>query len=402
MLPINSLKYFLVLTHFIFSINSSFAIDLDKEIFYSNPSVLDEFIPLDVIVGYGMDVKNMYIHEGEHITSRQYRSLKKSRQGYYVLYEKLEGTALRLIKISDDSFPVIDFKNKEILYFSSDLKFVEPDYRNFIVVKNSNEMLCWTGAWRTRETNAMIDYNPCESSLTKKSNINIGDAAFIAVFSFGLSVATGTGNRNVSVDKEKVISLIKETSTMDALMNWALQKASANKLATYRGAFRSAQTSAQIDKAVQQYSSEDPENLIPLALVKREQFKREEAQRNIDQQHRKVFETQNRDREMAALSSTIKKVGARVCRFVSGSTRAQLGSTFGHAIYEELGNGRTFALEGYVDAISENNLKITIVSITSKRLFQQQGIDSFSELPPIYTKGLFVWQEFEFWRPCQN
>jgi hypothetical protein len=361
----------------------------------------------NIRVGTGMYMPTSDKISNVNPSISQYRATRNYRAGYYVSYSKSDGGNFKLASISNIREPVTDFLNQEVLYFSPDLGFVEPDYRNFIPALNyvrmseENEMLCWTGAMRNRDNNAMLDYNPCESSLTTKKIINIGNTAVTAIFTLGVSALAGTSNRNVFVDKDKVISLIRETSTIDALHNWIANKRSTDKLATYRAVFNNARTAAAIDAAVRQYSNDDPDSLIPVAQAKREKMIEEENQRAILEQQRAAALNLQREKEKAKLSATIRKTGAHVCRTAQGTTTQILGYALGNPILEKSGTHRIFYIEGYVDLVNENRLKITVTSITAPRL-NQSGIESFNELPPTYTKGLSLWQEFEEWRPCSR
>ena len=201
----------------------------------------------------------------------------KDRSGYFASFEK-QDSDWNLTDISTKRPPVTDFSRQEVLVFSNSLRRVQPDFRTYIADSKNRKFLCWTGAFRTRNDNATTDYNPCESSLTSTSKFHLSEQVLLTVVTAGLYSATGTSSRDVVVDKEKVLALIQQTGVLDRLRE---KKASAKQerfLSSYRTLFSTAKTSAQFDAFVQKYSDNDPENLIPQAVARREELNKKEAE----------------------------------------------------------------------------------------------------------------------------
>jgi hypothetical protein len=87
------------------------------------------------------------------------------------------------------------------------------------------------------------------------------------------------------------------------------------------------------------------------------------------------------------------EVGIAVCRQV-----------FGTSIFMGQPVERVFDLRGYIEAVSGPRLKIMIVSITYPRIGSRNpnDIESLTELAPLYTRGIIVWEEKKPWTPCGN
>ncbi len=156
----------------------------------------------------------------------------KTENGYFASFEKQE-SGWKLTGISLTRPNIMEFTRQEVLHFSDDLKFVQPDFRTFKPVKENNAFICWTGALRTRNDNAMTDYNPCESSLTTTSNFHAVAQVLFTVITLGVYSATGTSSRTVVVDKEKVLALIQQTGVLDRIH----EKKSASERETYLNMF---------------------------------------------------------------------------------------------------------------------------------------------------------------------
>jgi hypothetical protein len=187
--------------------------------------------------------------------------------GFYASFEK-QSAGWKLTGISGIRPSVTDFSRQEVLYFSKDIKSVEPDFRTFIPAQSNGDFQCWTGVLRSRKANATTDYNPCESSLTTMSHFDTAAQVMFTTVTLGLFSATGTSSRQVVVDKEKVLGLIQETGTLEQL-----QKIKAElEISTYRKAFVSATTLDQLNEFINKYSGHDPENLIPNAIKRRDEL----------------------------------------------------------------------------------------------------------------------------------
>ncbi|MCK6413273.1 MAG: hypothetical protein L6Q55_12720 [Azonexus sp.] len=201
----------------------------------------------------------------------------KGSYGYFASFEKRESD-WNLTDISTTRPSVTDFSRQEILVFSNDLKSVQPDFRTYLLDSKKESFVCWTGALRTRKDNATTDYNPCESSLTTTSNFHVGAQVLATVVTLGLYSATGTSSRNVVVDKEKVLALIQQTGALERVRE---KKATTDRekfLSSYRSLFSSAKTSAHFDTFVRKYSDNDPENLVPQAIARRDELSKTEAE----------------------------------------------------------------------------------------------------------------------------
>ena len=371
----------------------SHAEDLQAE-----PQVRSSEATAGVAVDQTSSVAGLVVGNGMKVTSSQ-KDVYASG-GYFAFFEK-SGSGWVLVDISGKRKPITDFSKQEVLFFSKDLKFVQPDYRDYLADEKGGSMQCWTGALRSSADNRTRDYNPCDSTLTSVSNLNVGSNIFNAVFTLGLSVAAGTSTRSVSVDKDKLLALIQQTDALNLVREKVQGIEKNNFVASYRAAFSSATTPSQFESFAKKYEGNDPERLVPLAINRRDQLIQkeeeerplrlaEEARRQELQEKRIADLAARAERIAVANRAAVSKIGAHVCRMETGVTDIAPGER----------RSREFQIEGYVDAANLDLIKITVTSIAAPRLFGQKGLDSLSELPPKYTKGLFLWAKTSEWRPC--
>jgi Tfp pilus assembly protein PilV len=187
--------------------------------------------------------------------------------GTFVLFEKVDSQWL-IKSIQNFREPVTDFKKHEVLHFNSDLSFVEPDFRDYKSDRNGREMTCWTGPLRGPKDNHTTDYNPCTSSLTSISSLDIGTNVGMAVITLGVSALVGTTTRSVAVDKDKVLQLILDTNALEKIRAKNVESATN----AYHFGFSAATTSDQFAFFIKVYENNDPEDLVPQAKIKRDQL----------------------------------------------------------------------------------------------------------------------------------
>lgn len=197
--------------------------------------------------------------------------------GYFGLFEKQE-SGWKLTDISTSRPAITDFSRQEVLLFSDDLGSIQPDFRTSKYNSKRDDFECWTGALRTRKDNATTDYNPCESSLTVTSNFNVVGNVAGHIFTLGLLLPTGMSSRNVVVDKEKVLSLLQQTGALDRVREKKVTVERERFTKAYRNTFASAKMSSQFDAFVRKYSGNDPENLVPQAIMRRDELSLREAE----------------------------------------------------------------------------------------------------------------------------
>jgi hypothetical protein len=221
--------------------------------------------------------------------------------GFYASFEK-QSAGWKLTGISGIRPSVTDFSRQEVLYFSKDIKSVEPDFRTFIPAQSNGDFQCWTGVLRSRKANATTDYNPCESSLTTMSHFDTAAQVMFTTVTLGLFSATGTSSRQVVVDKEKVLGLIQETGTLEQL-----QKIKAElEISTYRKAFVSATTLDQLNEFINKYSGHDPENLIPNAIKRRDELHSREMAEDKKRRLREEKQMRQKMARVASFRQTLK------------------------------------------------------------------------------------------------
>jgi len=137
---------------------------------------------------------------------------------------------------------------------------------------------------------------------------------------------------------------------------------------------------SELQALINQYALDDRRNLLPAA-------------------RKRLAELQTQK------FASVSKIGTRVCRTENGQIQQEIGSmvrdTGGYrdTIYSKA-KPVLFSISGYVEGVNEKRIKVTITSISRPRDSDSTGIESLNELPPKYTKGLYVWDEFSSWSPC--
>jgi hypothetical protein len=221
--------------------------------------------------------------------------------GYFALFEKVEA-GWRLIEVSAIRPKVVDFSKQEVLFVSKDLSVIQPDFRTFKYDPQKDDFLCWTGALRTRKENATTDYNPCESSLTTTSNFHAGAQVLFTVVTLGIYSATGTSSRTVVVDKEKVLTLLEQTAALDRVREKKTADENVRFVAAYRNAFNVARTAAQYDAFIRKYSGNDPEDLVPKSVTRRDELMVKENDERLRREAAEKMERQRREEEEKAIA----------------------------------------------------------------------------------------------------
>lgn len=136
---------------------------------------------------------------------------------------------------------------------------------------------------------------------------------------------------------------------------------------------------SELQALIHQFEQNDPKNLIPA------------ARKHLAELSAQMF-------------ATISKIGTHVCRTENGQTQQVVGSTMTEAggyrnIYSKA-KPILVSIGGYVEGVNGKRIKVTITSISKPRDDGASGIEFLNELPPRYTKGLFVWDEPYAWSPC--
>lgn len=205
------------------------------------------------------------------------------RDGFYAhLMKKSDGKWVLV------SFPAIVapkvkvFDAEEVLVFSPDFRQVQPDFRDMGRNTKGDAFHCMSGALRSDAMNHRADYNPCDSSLTSVSDLNLGFNVGLTVISFGISAVTGTSSREVVVDPEKVIKLLEDTQLIQKIQAIKFER----WLEPYRRQFAAIDSIKDIELFVQKFASKDPENLVPAADAKREKIIARDAERWLDEYRR--------------------------------------------------------------------------------------------------------------------
>lgn len=223
----------------------------------SNPETDESLRALGVTIGNGMNGN-------------------PKRGGYYVLFEKTAGN-WKISAIETRQLPVEKPADKEILFFSMGLDLVEPNFRDWELSKTTGQITCRSGMINKRNS-GRSSYNPCDSSLTSTIDAKVGTQAVLTVLSLGLNVLTGTGVRDVAVDKTKVLALLEETKALERVR----EKKAADDRQAYLNAFTNAKSSSALNAFIQRYTDNDPDELVPQAIELRDQAKANEYRRAFE------------------------------------------------------------------------------------------------------------------------
>lgn len=228
--------------------------------------------------------------------------------GYFALFGK-HGSRWQLTAVTTSRPAVKDFSIQEVLFFSDDLTYVQPDYRTSIYNKKTDTFVCWTGAFRTRKDNAMTDYNPCESSLTKMVSFDTGAQILFTAVTFGVYSLTGTSSRSVGVDKASVLSLLQETNALRSVQEMKAAVEHKRFIDGYRAAFHNARTSTQLDAFIRQYSDNDLENLVPRAIVLKAKAVEREAAKVAAEKERRRLDDERRRQTLSRVQAFRRSIG---------------------------------------------------------------------------------------------
>lgn len=365
-------------------------------------------------------------------------------KGIYAHLTKKDGKWI-LNSFSTERPKVVKFDAEEVLVFSEDFKLVQPDFRDFSWAK-TDEFSCMSGALRPNAINHRSDYNPCDSSLTKVSSYEIGTNAFLAVFSFGISVATGTTSSKMLVDPAKVTAIIEESQLMqkiqeikndkwlnryrnqfksiktpkdidDFISNYAnhdpenlLSQAEAQReliwLKQYRRKFDTIDSETDIDAFTQTYANKDPENLLSGAEAKREKIiqmnidraRAREAESKANQIHQRQAQQQEAQRKENRLHM-VKVIGAKICQTLLNSSynEDQGFAVYGQQVYKNVFG--TVTLTGYTENVADERLQIRVGGINfsgpkniSLSSFEYGGVQ-------LKSNSVF-WEYASLWTPC--
>jgi hypothetical protein len=296
------------------------------------------------------------------------QSRPKRLPGYYVIFEKNDsGWTIR--DINTASREISDFANREVLYFSKDLTYVDPEFKDAAFDPQTGQFKCMGKGLKTSRGEWKRNYNPCQSSLTTTMDDHLGVNATMAVVTLGLNLLAGAVARDVRVDKGKVLDLVQQTDILERLR----KTNAAEDLLAYRQAFERAKsagalaafinrysnndpealvpqaierrqivvandyrrgadasTSAALDAYIQRFQGNDPDNLIPKAIQRRDQLRIEEykAAENLrirlaaDEEQRRKQEMEYRNKML----STLKTPGTKICNGYEGNLERHTGA----------------------------------------------------------------------------
>lgn len=371
---------------------------------------------------------------------------KRKVAGHYAVFEKTDGT-WKVLSIDTAPQPVADFATREILFFSGDLSYVEPDFRDGNINQKSKQFECWTGALQTSKSQHRTVYNPCDSSLTSTVDARLGTQAMLTVFSLGTNLLTGTTMRDVAVDQTKVLALLQQTNVLgqlkeqkeakerqayqdaftnartatalnafiqrysnndpDGLVPKATEKLTQASLNDYRMAFDAAQSSAALNTFIQRYQTNDPDKLVPKAIERRDLALVSERQAAEQQRQSNAREAERMQKlqadERRRLATALQAPGTKICASYQGTREEYAGAMlFGHIPLTDKIPG-SYTVIGFTEGISGNRLQIrtgSIRHINRSGNFVMMNSLTISEIGVTVQPGTVFWDNMSNWTPC--
>lgn len=373
-------------------------------------------------------------------------STKSRVAGQYVIFEKTDN-GWKVVSIDTAPRPVTDFASREVLFFSSDLSYVEPDFRDSNINQKSKQFECWTGALQTSKSQHRSVYNPCDSSLTSTIDARLGTQAMLTVFSLGTNLLTGTTMRDVAVDQAKVIALLQQTNVLgqlkqqkevkerlayqeefskarttnalnafiqrysnndpDGLVPKATEKLAQASINDYRSAFDSAQSSSSLNTFIQRYQTNDPDKLIPKAIERRDLALASEQQAAEQQRQSNAREAERMQKlqadERRRFATALQTLGTKICASYQGTREEYVGvMMYGHIPLTDKIPG-SYTVIGFTEGISGNRLQIRTGSIRhinrSGNAVMMNSL-TISEIGVTVQPGTVFWDNMSNWTPC--
>lgn len=360
------------------------------------------------------------------------------RDGYYLVFEK-DGSGWRLASIENRARQIDKLSNKEILFVSRDIREVEPDYRDGEISPKTTQFTCRSGMIN-QEKSGKRNYNPCDSSLTPTIDYKVGTQALLTVATLGLNVLTGTGVRDVAVDKTKVLALLQETKALDRVR----EEKAADDRRTYLDAFAKAKSTSALNAFIQRYSDNDPDGLVPQAIERRDLAKGNEYRRAFDNattvaaldsfmqryqgndpdnliskamERRKVAlaeEQKNKQREEAQAAysqlveagkqkqrlAAVRTIGTKICNSSTGTRNQYMGLVNPEGPVTRPVTGM-IVITGFTEGHSGEKLQIRTASITHTDQYGKVTNGDYYDLRGIRVMpGNVFWDEAVNWRPC--
>lgn len=218
---------------------------------------------------------------------------KWPRKGYYVLIDQ-SGGLWQIKKVSSTPNDIRRVNSsQEILYVNPAMNFIGPHFEVASVNSSSGLFDCPTLYQKTDDRK----YSPCNSELTESDTVIGIGKSLLALPTLGASLGSARG-----LDKDKIVDIVEQTRLFDAIKQDLLTKkqlarkeAELERVRAYRRAFKTAKTSAQFTRFINNYSANDPEGLVQQAKYLREialtqeleEKARQEAVRQASQQHEK-------------------------------------------------------------------------------------------------------------------
>lgn len=144
---------------------------------------------------------------------------------------------------------------------------------------------CYRGALGT-SFRSQSEYSICSSEFRK----NIAGAAEMVIGNL-FNVALGTVRTTVVVDADSLLQAAIESGALATANEWKKSV----ELDTYRNQFSAASTSAQLDGLIENYKNNDPDNLIPAAIIRRDKLRDQEAQNQMLADARRAEQRKQRE-----------------------------------------------------------------------------------------------------------
>lgn len=188
-----------------------------------------------------------------------YKEAMPAEPGYFVVVERVDDQQWVVKRISERPINGRDNDNQEVLYVNKGRDFVQPFFERTIETTegfNGNTFQCAL---------LLIDkarYGPCTSDLTRASVADsVGGNVVSALATLGLA-----SGYHVVVDHNRLLSVIESSNILAAIGEHEDQV----WLDEYTSAYFLATTSTDLDRFIATYSDNDPDNLIPMAIGRRE------------------------------------------------------------------------------------------------------------------------------------
>lgn len=145
-------------------------------------------------------------------------------------------------------------EGQEILFVSSDLRFVEPYYEDRSQI--SQETVICNAFFSHNPT-----YNPCSSRfMTNNAFMSLGKSAWSILTNMGMNAGT-----HKALDHDAVAEALEQTGLLTEIGT----KVAAMEYQEYRAAFDNSKTASDFSFFIDKYARDDPDRLISQAIARR-------------------------------------------------------------------------------------------------------------------------------------